>query len=209
MSARGEARREQILAFIAQFVQRHGYPPSLREIGRGVGIRSVGTVARHLAILEAAGRLSHVPSRRRSWQLSRPPAGAWTALPLIGRIPAGTPILAQSDVEDYWPLPVGLFHPPADFLLRVRGDSMIEAGIWDGDVVAVHAQSHAESGQIIIARLGDEATVKRLELPPAGPPRLVPANSRYPTIEAPELVVLGLVVGLIRGFPPSGLGPSR
>ncbi|MCL6564294.1 MAG: transcriptional repressor LexA [Firmicutes bacterium] len=198
MSAKGDARRQQIAEYVAQYVRRHGYPPTVREIAHAVGLRSVATVARHLAVMEAQGQLSHQPMTRRSWRLAQSPALAAVEVPVLGRITAGAPILAQNHIEDYWALPAGLFRPPADFLLRVKGDSMIEAGIWDGDWVAVHSQDYAQDGEIVIALVGEEATVKRLERRSGEPPRLLPANPAYAPIEGVDFIILGRVVGLMR-----------
>ncbi|CAB1128851.1 LexA repressor [Candidatus Hydrogenisulfobacillus filiaventi] len=202
--ARRSDRREQILAYIEEHIQSHGYPPSVREIGAAVGLRSSASVFRHLRILEAGGRLTHQPSKRRAWQLdpgrAGGPAGAEVALvPLLGRITAGVPILAQEQVEDHLAVPRHLFHGRPDFLLRVMGDSMQEAGILDGDLVVVQAQPAADEGDIIIALLENEATVKRLHLTREGP-WLMPANPRYQPLFAPDLKVLGRVIGLLRGY---------
>src|SRR5215217_2821995 len=161
------ARQERILAFIADTVQRRGYPPTVREIGDAVGLTSSSSVHSQLANLERKGLLHRDPTKPRAIGLSpddsRPDAAV---VPLVGRIAAGFPLMAEQNVEEYLPVPMGFVDGADHFALRVVGDSMIGAGIFDGDVVIVRQQDDADSGDIVVALLPgvaeDEATVKRL-----------------------------------------------
>ncbi len=198
MASKGDERRQQIIDYIQHHLSQNGYPPSVREIGAAVGLTSTASVARHLRRLEENGQLSHAPSKRRAWRLDVNPAEVST-LPLVGHIRAGSPVLAQEQIEDRVRLSTAFFHPAADYLLRVEGDSMIDAGIRPGDLVAVTSQADAEDGDIVIAMIGDEATVKRLEKQEERV-RLLPANPAYQPIETTDVVILGRVVGLLRAY---------
>jgi repressor LexA len=198
LAQKGDERRQRIVAYIQDHLSQNGYPPSVREIGAAVGLASTASVARHLKLLEKNGQLSHAPSKRRAWRLDGA-SRETSLLPLVGKIQAGQPVLAQEQVEDHVTVSLGLFHPRADYLLRVDGDSMIDAGIRPGDLVAVVSQSTAEDGDIVIALIGEEATVKRLEKQ-KGSVRLMPANPNYSPIEAPDLAIIGRVVGLLRSY---------
>ncbi|MDA8193161.1 MAG: transcriptional repressor LexA [Thermaerobacter sp.] len=189
----------RIVDFIRGYVADHGYPPSVREIAAGVGLRSTASVARHLKALEAAGHISHPPLKRRAWTVEPALASPTLRVPLVGKITAGLPILAIEQQEDMLTLPAMLFRRRPDYVLRVVGDSMVEAGIEDGDMVAVQSTTMADNGAIVIALLGDEATVKYLERLP-DTIRLLPANPRYAPIEDPGIQVLGVVVGLVRSY---------
>ncbi|HYA09349.1 MAG TPA: transcriptional repressor LexA, partial [Gaiellaceae bacterium] len=162
-------RQQEIWNFLVDYVDRHGYPPTVREIGEAVGLASPSTVHAHLANLERAGLLRRDPTKPRALELvgREKAAGAAVAelpkLPLLGQIAAGGPLLAEENVEDEIAVPETL---RGDFLLRVKGDSMIEAGILDGDVVVVRRAQEARDGEIVVALVGgdetaDEATVKR------------------------------------------------
>jgi repressor LexA len=160
-------RQQEIWTFLTEYVDRHGYPPTVREIGEAVGLASPSTVHAHLANLERAGLLRRDPTKPRALELNRPGgAAAGTVslpkLPLVGQIAAGGPLLADQNIEDEIAVPETL---RGDFLLRVRGDSMIEAGILDGDIVVVRRTQDARNGEIVVALAGDdesadEATVK-------------------------------------------------
>ncbi|MHB1610728.1 MAG: transcriptional repressor LexA [Sulfobacillus sp.] len=191
-------RQKSIMEFIQQYLGRNGYPPSVREIGAAVGLRSTASVARYLKILESQGFISHPPMKRRAWSLSGTGHESST-VPVIGKITAGQPILATEQIEDQWQIPVSLFHLKADFLLRVVGDSMIDAGIREDDLVAVQSTSTVDNGEIVIALIGDDATVKYLDRSD-GRLRLIPANPNYEPIEDPDITVIGRVVGLIRSY---------
>jgi repressor LexA len=201
-------RQREIWSFLIGYVDRHGYPPTVREIGEAVGLASPSTVHAHLANLERAGLLRRDPTKPRALELvgrSKGAAkGAETAaelpkLPLLGQIAAGGPLLADENVEDEIAVPENL---RGDFLLRVKGDSMIEAGILDGDVVVVRRAQEARDGEIVVALAGDdetadEATVKRF-FRESGRIRLQPENSSLEPIYAPHVQILGKVVGVFR-----------
>jgi repressor LexA len=157
-------RQQEIWTFLTEYVDRHGYPPTVREIGEAVGLASPSTVHAHLANLERAGLLRRDPTKPRALELSAHRATVATAqkLPLVGQIAAGGPLLAEQNIEDEIAVPETL---RGDFLLRVRGESMIEAGILDGDIVVVRRTQDARNGEIVVALAGDdesadEATVK-------------------------------------------------
>ena len=200
-------RQREIWSFLVDYVDRHGYPPTVREIGEAVGLASPSTVHAHLANLERAGLLRRDPTKPRALELTGREKGATgeTAvaelpkLPLLGQIAAGGPLLAEENVEDEIAVPESL---RGDFLLRVKGDSMIEAGILDGDVVVVRRAQDARDGEIVVALAGDdesadEATVKRF-FRESGRIRLQPENSSLEPIYAPHVQVLGKVVGVFR-----------
>lgn len=200
-------KRRQILEFIAEEIRRRGYPPSVREIGEAVGLASSSTVHAHLQVLEREGYLRRDPTKPRAIVVSFEPAsGAAIPLrpvchvPLLGAVAAGTGVLAEQDVEEVLPLPEDLTGTGELFMLRVRGDSMIGAGILDGDYVVVRRQSVAESGDVVVAGIpGGEATVKTFRRS-RGKVVLVPSNPDYDTIELPadEVVVYGKVVTVLR-----------
>jgi repressor LexA len=209
------ARQQEILQFLGQYVDDHGYPPTVREIGDAVGLASPSTVHAHLANLERLGLLRRDPTKPRALELvGRPrpaaapapaPADADTSLlPLVGRIAAGGPLLAEEAVEDRVAVPK-LVGGDADFLLRVTGDSMIDAGILDGDLVVVRRQQDARDGEIVVALVGDdesadEATVKTFRRDPGGRVRLQPENSALEPIYADHVQILGRVVGVLRSL---------
>jgi repressor LexA len=201
-------RQREIWSFLVEYVDRHGYPPTVREIGEAVGLASPSTVHAHLANLERAGLLRRDPTKPRALELvgrgKGAAKGAETAaelpkLPLLGQIAAGGPLLADENVEDEIAVPENL---RGDFLLRVKGDSMIEAGILNGDVVVVRRAQDARDGEIVVALAGDdetadEATVKRF-FRESGRIRLQPENSTLEPIYAPHVQILGKVVGVFR-----------
>jgi repressor LexA len=201
-------RQREIWSFVVEYVDRHGYPPTVREIGEAVGLASPSTVHAHLANLERAGLLRRDPTKPRALELVGRVKGAAKSgetvaelpkLPLLGQIAAGGPLLADENVEDQIAVPESL---RGDFLLRVKGDSMIEAGILDGDVVVVRRAQDARDGEIVVALAGDdetadEATVKRF-FRESGRIRLQPENSALEPIYAPHVQILGKVVGVFR-----------
>ena len=207
------ARQQEILQFLVQYVDDHGYPPTVREIGDAVGLASPSTVHAHLANLERVGLLRRDPTKPRALELvGRPrPATApapsdsdTSLLPLVGRIAAGGPLLAEEAVEDRVAVPK-LVGRDADFLLRVTGDSMIEAGILDGDLVVVRRQNDARDGEVVVALVGDdesadEATVKTFRRDRDGRARLQPENSALEPIYADHVQILGKVVGVLRSL---------
>ena len=205
-------RQQEIWDFVVGYVERQGYPPTVREIGEAVGLASPSTVHAHLANLERAGLLRRDPTKPRALELvgrPRPQPAMQPArqdrvdvhkLPLVGEIAAGGPLLAEENIEDYVGVPEPLER--GDFLLRVKGDSMIEAGILDGDIVVVRRQSEARNGDIVVALAGDdesadEATVKRFFREP-GRVRLQPENSALEPIYARHVQILGTVIGVFR-----------
>lgn len=197
-------RQQRILAVIRDWVVRHGYPPSTRELGEAVGLRSTSSVSKHLASLEDKGFL------RRSASMARPidvrlflqtaaprPAGGSVAVPVVGDIAAGVPITAEEHLDDVLELPRELTGRGTVFGLRVRGDSMVDAAICDGDIVVVRQQHEAHSGQIVAAMIDDEATVKVYQRS-NGHVRLEPRNPAYQAIDGDRAVVLGVVVSVLR-----------
>jgi repressor LexA len=200
-------RQQEIWDFLVGYVDRHGYPPTVREIGQAVGLASPSTVHAHLANLERAGLLRRDPTKPRALELvgGRRREAATTAeplrLPLVGHIAAGGPLLAEQNIEDEIGVPEPLAKA-ADFLLRVRGDSMVGAGILDGDIVVVRRQPDARDGDIVVALAGedeaaDEATVKRF-FREGDRVRLQPENDALEPIYAPFVQILGKVVGVFR-----------
>ena len=195
-------RQQEILRVVEDHIEEHGYPPTVREIGDAVGLTSSSTVHAHLQALETRGALKRDPAKPRALDLARRrPArveGDVRVLPLLGRIAAGAPILAEEHVEEHVAVP-GILTSSGDcFLLRVRGESMIEAGILDGDYVVVRRQDDCEEGEIVAALVdGSEATVKRLHRV-AGRVRLSPENSTMEPVYPDAVQVLGKVVGVFR-----------
>ncbi|MET7948998.1 transcriptional repressor LexA [Micromonospora sp. NPDC049275] len=194
-------RQRRILAVIQGWVDQHGYPPTVREIGAAVGLGSPSSVAHHLKILQRHGLIRRIPGGPRALD-ARPAAvpnrqGA-VSVPLLGAIAAGAPILADEHVEDVLHLPADLVGRGTLFALRVRGDSMVEAGIADGDVIVVRQQPVADSGDIVAALIGDEATVKQYRVRD-GRVELVPRNPRYPVVLADGAQLLGKVVCVLHG----------
>lgn len=193
-------RQRLILEFIQERIKTKGYPPSVREIGEAVGLKSSSTVHAHLVQLEEKGYIKRDPAKPRAII----PVGhdcsaelTTISLPVIGRVAAGSPILATENIEGYYPLPVEFVGTGDHYILKVKGDSMIEAGIFDGDYLIVRQQANAANGEIVVAMLEDEATVKRyyqrdqyIELKPE--------NSAMQPIIAPEVAILGKVTGLLR-----------
>lgn len=200
--ARLSPRQRQILGVIRLWVERHGYPPTVREIGMEVGLSSPSSVAHHLKTLERHGLIRRAPGGPRAVDARSPTRGDVSAgldagpgvhIPLLGNIAAGAPILAEENVEEMLSLPTGLVGRGTMFALRVRGDSMVDAGIADGDVIVVRHQVVAENGDIVAAMIDDEATVKQYGNRD-GRIELVPRNPRYPVIAGDHAVILGKVV---------------
>jgi repressor LexA len=197
-------RQQEIWTFLVEYVDRHGYPPTVREIGEEVGLASPSTVHAHLANLERAGLLKRDPTKPRALELiGREPAASNVVelpkLPLLGQIAAGGPLLAEQNVEDSIAVPETL---KGDFVLRVKGESMIDAGILDGDLVVVKRAQDARNGDIVVALAGDdesadEATVKTFYRED-GRVRLQPENASLEPIYAEHVQILGKVVGVFR-----------
>ncbi|MBK5969907.1 MULTISPECIES: transcriptional repressor LexA [Thiorhodovibrio] len=223
-------RQRQILALIRRHIRETGYPPTRAEIAAACGFRSVNAAVDHLKALARRGVIELKPGASRGIRLlesaasvsrasralsdSSPDAsaglpmassiGSPMGLPLIGRVAAGRPLLALEHIEDHYPVDPGLFRPRADYLLRVSGESMRDAGILDGDLLAVQRRSEARNGQVLVVRVDDEVTVKRFQQSEDHPHRvqLLPANPDFDPIEidlrAQELMVEGLGVGVLR-----------
>jgi len=202
-------RQQEIWNYLVEYVDGHGYPPTVREIGERVGLASPSTVHAHLANLERAGLLKRDPTKPRALELigrERPEARPAAVeaidavrLPLVGEIAAGGPLLADENIQDYLAMPSST---KGDFLLRVKGDSMIEAGILDGDIVIVQTAQDARNGEIVVALAGqdesaDEATVKTFYRED-GRIRLQPENAALAPIYAEHVLILGRVVGVFR-----------
>ena len=198
----------EVLAFVRRFSQTHAFPPTRGEIAEGLGLKNRQGVDQHLRALEAKGAIELIPGISRGIRLretrsgaAKFPAARTTVLPLLGRIAAGSPILASGNIEEEVTIDPALFRPRADFLLRVRGDSMKDADILDRDLLAVHQTSQARNGQIVVARIEDEATVKYFHRRGALV-QLSPANASYAPIQIDlreqPFTIEGHVVGVIR-----------
>lgn len=192
-------RQQRILEVIRSFTADHGYPPSVREIGELVGLSSSSTIHAHLKALERRGLISRDPTKPRALRSgSIPPATDAVVVPVLGRVAAGVPITAQEDVEGEFLFGAG-FVPKASngFMLRVQGDSMVDAAILDGDLILVRPQRTAENGEIVVAMLDGEATVKRFYRE-ANRVRLQPENERMAPIYASDVEIVGRVEAVVR-----------
>jgi repressor LexA len=203
-------RQQEIWDFLVEYVDGHGYPPTVREIGEKVGLASPSTVHAHLANLERAGLLKRDPTKPRALELVGRRAESYGdgsradvhKLPLVGEIAAGGPLLAEDNIEEYLAVPEPLSRGGAEFLLRVKGESMINAGILDGDIIVVRKQQDARDGDIVVALAGDdettnEATVKRL-FRDGDRVRLQPENDAFEPIYADHVELIGKVIGVFR-----------
>jgi repressor LexA len=197
-------RQQEIFDFIKRYSDINGYPPTVRDIGKAVGLASSSTVHAHLANLEKIGLLRRDPTKPRAIELlDRAAAGMRSfvkpGLPLVGQVAAGQPVLAEENIEDYIATPAFAGGDDGEYLLRVRGDSMKNAGILDGDLVVVRPQDTAEDGNVVVALVGEEATVKRF-FQEDDHVRLQPENETMEPIRTREVRVLGRVVGLMRSM---------
>ncbi len=197
-------RQQEIFDFIKRYSDLNGYPPTVRDIGKAVGLASSSTVHAHLANLEKLGLLRRDPTKPRAIELlDRAAAGVRgfvrSGLPLVGQVAAGQPILAEENIEEYVATPPAAGGGDGEFLLRVRGESMKNVGILDGDLVVVKPQETATDGEIVVALVGDEATVKRF-FEEADHIRLQPENDTMEPIRARDVRILGRVVGLMRSM---------
>ncbi len=200
MASRLTRRQQEILTFVYRYTESHGYPPSVREIGQAMGLTSSSTVHSHLEALARKGFLRRDPSKPRALEIlrdERAPLPRTVLLPVIGQVTAGTPILAEQNIEDYVALPADLLNGSEAFVLKVRGDSMIEDGILDGDLLIVRRQANAGNGDIVVARLGEEATVKRFYRE-GERIRLQPANQALQPVYVRDVVIEGKAVGVLR-----------
>ncbi len=192
------ARQQQVLDLIRRHIDDTGYPPTRADIARELGFRSANAAEEHLKALARKGAIEIIPGASRGIRLPEE-----RGLPIVGRVAAGSPVLAEEHIEDYCELPADFFHPAADYFLRVTGDSMVGIGICDGDLLAVHSTPVANDGDVVVARLDDEVTVKRLR---RGRERhrlqLLPENPAYTAIEIDlreqACVIEGLSVGVVR-----------
>ena len=189
-------RQEEILNLIKEWIETTGSPPTRAEIAQHFGFSSPNAAEQHLKVLAKKGVLDLVPGVSRGIQLK-----GESGLPVVGRVAAGSPILAQEHIERYVQIDAALFNPRADYLLKVRGMSMKDIGIMDGDLLAVHRSAEAKAGQVVVARIGDEVTVKRFKKR-GNTVQLLPENPDFEPIEIDltrqELVIEGIAVGVIR-----------
>jgi repressor LexA len=202
-------RQQEIFDFIRKYSAKYGYPPTVRDIGKAVGLASSSTVHAHLANLEKIGRLRRDPSKPRAIELLGTAVDAAVgsvrsivspdSLPLLGSVAAGQPILAEENIEEYVPVPAFAGGDDGDYVLRIRGDSMKNAGIVEDDLVVVHQQDTAQQGDIVVALIGEEATVKRY-FRESDHIRLQPENETMEPIRTREVAILGRVVGLLRSM---------
>ncbi len=191
-------KQQEIYDFICAFTQGHGYPPSVREIGQAVGLKSPSTVHFHLKGLENAGVLTKAAGKTRAMTLTEDSAPRRDRIPLVGNVAAGTPILAEECVEEYLTYDTGGLSGE-HFALTVRGESMLGAGILPGDLVIVHQQEDARNGDIVVALFEDEATVKTLSRK-NGHTWLLPENPDYDPIDGDQAKILGKVTAVIRRY---------
>ncbi|QFT54638.1 transcriptional repressor LexA [Microbulbifer sp. THAF38] len=196
------ARQTQVLELIKTYLDDTGYPPTRAEIAQELGFRSPNAAEEHLKALARKGAIEMVAGASRGIRIPDHQSG----LPIVGRVAAGHPILATEHIEDYCDLPASFFHPPADYLLRVHGMSMRNAGILDGDLLAVQKTEQVRNGQIVVARIDDEVTVKRFRRKGnQATVQLLPENEDFETIQVDmrdkNFVIEGLAVGVIRQTP--------
>jgi repressor LexA len=193
-------RQQEIFDFVKRYAGEHGYPPTVRDIGKAIGLTSSSTVHAHLANLERLGLLRRDPTKPRAIEVlvdkARQTVGP-SGLPLVGQVAAGSPVLADENIEEYVPVPGIAGGDQGEFVLRVKGDSMKDAGILEGDHVIVRRQDAANDGDIVVALVGEEATVKRF-FRETDHVRLQPENEALEPIRTRELQLIGRVVGVCR-----------
>jgi repressor LexA len=198
-------RQQEIFEYIKKYSAKYGYPPTVRDIGKAVGLASSSTVHAHLANLEKIGLLRRDPSKPRALELldravdSVKSVVRPNGLPLVGQVAAGQPVLAEENIEDYVDVPPLVGGEQGEYVLRVRGESMKDAGILEGDLVVVRPQDTASDGDVVVALLGEEATVKRF-FQESDHVRLQPENEAMDPIRSKDVRVLGRVVGLLRSL---------
>ena len=192
-------RQQEIFDFIRRYGSKYGYPPTVREIGKAVGLHSSSTVHAHLANLEKVGLLRRDPTKPRAIELlvDKAKRAIRPGLPLVGHVAAGEPILAEENIEEYVQVPSVIGAEQGDYVLTVKGDSMRDAGILEGDYVVVSQADDADNGEIVVALIEDEATVKRFYRE-KDRVRLQPANKAYKPIRTRDAKVLGRVIGVFR-----------
>ena len=194
------SRQEEILGFIKDYLQETGFPPTRSEIAQKMGFKSPNAAEEHLRALARKGAIEMMPGTSRGLRL---PINEQLGLPIIGQVAAGSPILAEESIADYCDIPPGMFSPRADYLLTVKGTSMIDVGIYEDDLLVVHKTDRANNGDIVVARIDDEVTVKRLETSRSKyKVTLLPENSDYEPIEVDlrerDFAIEGISVGIIR-----------
>jgi repressor LexA len=200
-------RQQEIMDFILKEVKKKGYPPSVREIGEAVGLSSSSSVHAQLEKLEQQGYLRRDPTKPRAIEVLYGGSDSYhdhlfkdmINVPIVGAVTAGEPILAEQNIQDYFPIPKDFTRTEDVFMLRVKGESMIKAGIFDGDLVIVNRDTTAINGEIVVALLDDHATVKRF-YKEQNHIRLQPENEQYEPIIANDVQILGKVIGLVRKF---------
>lgn len=195
-------RQKEIFDFIRKYADKTGYPPTVREIGKAVGLHSSSTVHAHLSNLEKVGLLRRDPSKPRAIELlfekaKKTVLPEGSGLPLVGNVAAGEPILAEENIDEYLEIPDVIGGEDGDYVLRVRGESMVGAGIFEGDYVVVRPAEEAGDGEIVVALLGEEATVKRY-FREADHIRLQPENDAMEPIRSSDVSILGRVIGVLR-----------
>jgi repressor LexA len=193
-------RQQEIFDYVKRYAREHGYPPTVRDIGKAIGLTSSSTVHAHLANLEKLGLLRRDPTKPRAIEVLADKAKAAAAppgLPLVGQVAAGQPVLAEENIEEYVAVPPIAGGEEGHFVLRVKGDSMKDVGIYEGDHVVVRQQETARNGEIVVALVGDEATVKRF-FRERDHVRLQPENDAVEAIRSRDVQVLGRVVGVFR-----------
>ena len=196
-------RQREIFDFVKRYGEEHGYPPTVRDIGKAIGLTSSSTVHAHLANLEKLGMLRRDPTKPRAIEVLVDKAKAAvvpSGLPVVGQVAAGQPVLAEENIEEYVPVPPIAGGDEGEFVLRVKGDSMVGAGIFEGDYVVVRPQETATDGEIVVALVEDEATVKRF-FKEEDHVRLQPENDALEPILSRNVQLLGRVVGVCRRVP--------
>ncbi len=199
-------KQKNVLDYLKKEIAETKYPPSIRDICSALGLRSTSTAHLYLKILEEKGYIRRDPSKTRAIELLTPADSFYINhkntynVPIIGEVTAGKPILAEENIEGYFPLPLEFFpNSEGNFMLRIKGDSMINAGMFGGDYILVRQQRDAQNGDIVVALMDDEATVKRF-FRENGKVRLQPENENYDPVYLDDLVILGKVIGLFRKF---------
>lgn len=203
MAGNLSSKQQLILDFLKKEIKQNGYPPTVREICDAVGLSSTSTVHAHLETLERKGYIRRSPTKNRSTEILEEDfygnAREQVNVPIVGQVAAGVPILAEENIEDTFPIPIDYVKNDSCFMLHVKGDSMVEEGILDGDLVLVRQQQTATNGDIVIAMLDDSATVKTFYRE-NGHIRLQPANKAFSPIIVRDCEILGKVIGLYRRY---------
>lgn len=191
-------RQSEVLSVIKTHIEATGMPPTRADIAKELGFKSANAAEEHLKALARKGAIEMIAGASRGIRIPED-----KGIPIVGQVAAGNPILAEEHIEDYCEMPASFFHPPADYFLRVRGDSMMDIGIYDNDLLAVHRTPNAENGEIVVARIDDEVTVKRLKKTRSKYQlQLLPENQDYQPIDVDlryqDFAIEGLSVGIVR-----------